>query len=68
MPADVTPLVTALAGYQGEPWTADRLHLVRSRLGATDQPRYASLGSWPLRAAGPADGHDAAEGAEHRSG
>jgi RNA 2',3'-cyclic 3'-phosphodiesterase len=50
MPADVTELVAALAGYQGQPWTADRIHLVRSRLGATDQPRYATLGSWPLRA------------------
>jgi 2'-5' RNA ligase len=50
MPANVTDLVAALAGYQGQPWTADRVHLVRSRLGATDQPRYASLASWPLRA------------------
>ena len=49
MPADVTGLVAALAAYQGQPWTADRIHLVRSRLGATDQPRYATLGSWPLR-------------------
>jgi RNA 2',3'-cyclic 3'-phosphodiesterase len=72
MPADVTPLVAALAGYQGAPWTADRLHLVRSRLGATDQPRYTSLGSWPLRAlegappagdAVPADGAVPAEDA-----
>jgi len=61
MPADVTPLVAALAGYQGEPWTADRLHLVHSRLGATDEPRYVSLGSWPLRAA---DGPGSADGAE----
>ena len=71
MPADVTPLVDALAGYEGEPWTADRLHLVRSRLGATDQPRYSSLGSWPLRAAdaaGPVDGNGLADGAEHGSG
>jgi RNA 2',3'-cyclic 3'-phosphodiesterase len=60
MPADVTALVAALAGYQGEPWTADRLHLVHSRLGATDQPRYASLGSWPLRAA---DGPDTVDDA-----
>jgi 2'-5' RNA ligase len=51
MPADVTELVAALAGYQGEPWTADRIHLVRSRLGATEHPRYSSLGSWPLRPA-----------------
>jgi len=50
MPVDVTELVAALAGYQGKPWTADRVHLVRSRLGATDQPRYVSLASWPLRA------------------
>jgi len=50
MPADVTGLVTALDGYQGQPWTADRVHLVRSRLGATEHPRYTSLASWPLRA------------------
>ncbi len=50
MPADVTELVAALAGFQGGPWTADRVHLVRSRLGATEQPRYSSLASWPLRA------------------
>jgi RNA 2',3'-cyclic 3'-phosphodiesterase len=51
MPADVTELVAALAGYQGQSWTADRLHLVRSRLGATEGPRYSTLASWPLRAA-----------------
>jgi len=49
VPADVTPIVTALSGYQGLPWTADRLHLVRSRLSPAEQPRYASLASWPLR-------------------
>jgi RNA 2',3'-cyclic 3'-phosphodiesterase len=49
-PADVTELVTALDGYQGQSWTADRLHLVRSRLGATEHPRYTSLVSWPLLA------------------
>jgi RNA 2',3'-cyclic 3'-phosphodiesterase len=49
MPADVTELVAALAGYQGPPWTADRIHLIRSRLGATEHPRYITLGSWPLR-------------------
>ncbi len=48
MPADVTELVAALAGHQGPPWTADRIHLVRSRLGATEYPRYTTLGSWPL--------------------
>jgi 2'-5' RNA ligase len=55
MPADVTELVAALAGYQGPPWTADRIHLVRSRLGATGQPRYTTLGSWPLRPPDPKD-------------
>ena len=50
MPADVTELVAALASYQGQPWTAERVHLVRSRLGGGEQPRYSSLASWPLRA------------------
>ncbi len=54
MPADVTELVAALADYQGPPWTADRVHLVRSRLGPTTLPRYTSLGDWPLRATGTA--------------
>jgi 2'-5' RNA ligase len=49
LPADVTGLVAALAGHHGQPWTADRIHLVRSRLGATEQPRYTSLANWPLR-------------------
>ncbi len=49
MPADITGLVTRLGDYQGQPWTADRVHLVRSRLGATEHPRYTSLASWPLR-------------------
>jgi RNA 2',3'-cyclic 3'-phosphodiesterase len=52
LPADVTGLVAALAGFHGQPWTADRIHLVRSRLGAIEQPRYTSLASWPLRPAG----------------
>jgi 2'-5' RNA ligase len=50
VPADVTELVAALDGYHGQPWTADHIHLVRSRLGGTEQPRYVSLASWPLRA------------------
>jgi 2'-5' RNA ligase len=52
MPVDVTGLVRSLSGYQGQPWTADRVHLVRSRLGGAAQPRYVSLASWPLRALG----------------
>jgi 2'-5' RNA ligase len=53
MPADVTKLVAALTDYQGQSWTADRIHLVRSRLGATEYPRFVTLGSWPLRPANP---------------
>ena len=52
MPADVTELVAALDGYQGPSWPADRIHLVRSRLGATEYPRFTTLGSWPLRPPG----------------
>jgi len=48
MPADVTELVCALDDFGGQPWTADRVHLVRSRLGATEHPRYTSLASWAL--------------------
>jgi 2'-5' RNA ligase len=60
VPADVTEIVAALAGYQGPPWTADRLHLVRSRLSPAEQPRYTTMASWPLgqleeAAARPAD-------------
>jgi RNA 2',3'-cyclic 3'-phosphodiesterase len=55
-PADITELVAALADHQGRPWTADRIHLVRSRLGETEQPRYATLGSWPLRPVDPDPG------------
>jgi RNA 2',3'-cyclic 3'-phosphodiesterase len=55
LPADVTELVAALASYQGQAWTADRVHLVCSRLGATEQPRYSTLASWPLRAPDRAD-------------
>jgi RNA 2',3'-cyclic 3'-phosphodiesterase len=61
MPADVAELVAALAGYQGQPWTADRIHLVRSHLGEATRPRYSTLASWPLRAPeagrGKAGGH-----------
>jgi 2'-5' RNA ligase len=50
-PADVRPLVTALADYSGSAWTADRIHLIRSYLGP--RPRYESLGDWPLRVPAP---------------
>jgi len=46
-PADVSPLVGALAGYSGLPWAATEIHLIRSLLGA--RPRYEVMGTWPLR-------------------
>jgi RNA 2',3'-cyclic 3'-phosphodiesterase len=45
-PADVRAQVAALGPYEGPPWRADRVHLVRSRPGG--QPRYAAVGSWSL--------------------
>jgi 2'-5' RNA ligase len=47
-PVNVRPLVDALTEYSGSTWPADRIHLIRSHLGP--QPRYESIGSWPLRA------------------
>lgn len=47
-PADVRPLVAALSGYVGMPWTAERIHLIRSHLGGS-RPSYETLGSWALR-------------------
>ena len=51
MPADVREVTAALSGYDGTPWTADRIHLINSRPG--QQPRYATLGSWSLGPMGP---------------
>ena len=51
-PADVQTLVATLAGFAGTPWTASEIYLIRSRL--QDQPRYETLGAWPLVA--PAQG------------
>lgn len=48
-PADVNPVVTALSGYQGEPWTAEEILLIRSR--PQERPRYETLGCWKLRPA-----------------
>jgi RNA 2',3'-cyclic 3'-phosphodiesterase len=51
LPADVREIVAALDGYQGQAWTVDRIHLVRSHLGGPAQPRYSSVAWWPLHGA-----------------
>jgi 2'-5' RNA ligase len=46
-PADVSPLVEALAGFAGTPWTATEIYLIQSR--PAGQPRYETLAACPLR-------------------
>jgi RNA 2',3'-cyclic 3'-phosphodiesterase len=48
LPADVSGIVATLAGYRGQAWSVDRIHLVRSHLGAPGQPRYSTVAWWPL--------------------
>ncbi|MFJ8020674.1 RNA 2',3'-cyclic phosphodiesterase [Streptomyces sp. NPDC096311] len=54
--ADFSPYVTALNAFAGREWTVDELCLVRSNLprsGAPgEQPRYETVGRWPLDGAG----------------
>jgi 2'-5' RNA ligase len=47
---DLRPVVEALHGFAGTPWTADALHLVRSRLGAGPGGTAAHevIATWPL--------------------
>ena len=47
---DLRPVVEALQGFVGTPWTADALHLVRSRLGAGPGGTAAHevIATWPL--------------------
>jgi RNA 2',3'-cyclic 3'-phosphodiesterase len=47
-PADVRTLVATLTGFAGTAWTAGEIYLIRSR--PQDQPRYETLGTWPLHA------------------
>lgn len=47
-PADVRTLVATLTGFAGTAWTAGEIYLIRSR--PQSQPRYETLGAWPLRA------------------
>jgi 2'-5' RNA ligase len=53
-PADMRPLVQALAGFAGADWRATEVHLIRSHL--HPRPRYEILGIWPLRAQADARG------------
>jgi RNA 2',3'-cyclic 3'-phosphodiesterase len=47
---DLQPLVTRLSSWQGSPWIAKQLHLIRSRLGAAPDGTalHEPIGSWPL--------------------
>jgi 2'-5' RNA ligase len=48
--ADLRRAVDALRGFSGSPWTADALHLVRSRLGAGagGTAVHEVVATWPL--------------------
>jgi RNA 2',3'-cyclic 3'-phosphodiesterase len=46
-PTDVSGLTRELSGFNGSPWVADSIHLVRSYL-TGGPPSYADVGSWPL--------------------
>ncbi|HEX4103135.1 MAG TPA: RNA 2',3'-cyclic phosphodiesterase [Pseudonocardiaceae bacterium] len=53
---DLRPLVERLVSWQGPPWVATRLQLVRSRLGAAPggSALHEPIAGWPLESA-PAD-------------
>lgn len=50
--AGLRPYVEALDPFRGEPWTAERIALVRSELPGGgepgEQPRYEQVAAWPL--------------------
>ncbi len=50
-PVCLTPLVAAMAGFQGTPWPVTEILLARSYLRPVrPEARYVRLGQWPLRA------------------
>jgi 2'-5' RNA ligase len=53
---DVRPYLESLKGFASRTWTVDELALVRSNLPKSgvpgEQPRYETVGRWPLKAAG----------------
>ena len=48
VPADLRAVVAELSCYAGPWWTAGEIKLIRSTLGGP-QPRYETIGAWPLR-------------------
>ncbi|MGH3785505.1 MAG: RNA 2',3'-cyclic phosphodiesterase [Pseudonocardiaceae bacterium] len=55
--ADLRPLVERLAAWQGLPWVATRLYLVRGRVGAAPggSALHEPVASWPLEGASTAE-------------
>ncbi|MFI1399423.1 RNA 2',3'-cyclic phosphodiesterase [Streptomyces sp. NPDC020681] len=53
--ADLRPFVEALDAFEGAPWQVGELALVRSNLPVSgvpgEEPRYETVGSWPLERA-----------------
>ncbi|MEU9865237.1 RNA 2',3'-cyclic phosphodiesterase [Streptomyces sp. NPDC047971] len=53
---DLRPFVDAMAGFEGSRWQVPELALVRSNLPGGgvpgEQPRYETVGAWPLGGAG----------------
>jgi 2'-5' RNA ligase len=47
VPLDLRPVIDALESYEGTPWTAAEVHLMRSHLGA--ETRHETLRSFPLK-------------------
>ena len=45
-PADVRGIVASLDSYRGQPWTAEEIFLIQSRL--NERPRYETLATWKL--------------------
>jgi RNA 2',3'-cyclic 3'-phosphodiesterase len=46
-PANLKPLVESLSGFAGRAWDATEVELILSKTGP--QPRYQTIGNWPLR-------------------
>ncbi len=53
VPADLSPVISGLDGYESPAWQAEAIHLIRSHLneGASGVPRYETLQTYRLQAA-----------------